>query len=219
MAFNPFFAMLMALAAVMNFFLVEEIQQKSQPKLLEQSHPVIQKPSMQPLKQQPLKRADPEVIKIQRALAVAKQYKTEGLAKINEVVTTVNQTLSILDTCPASAPGSTQISLFSLYKQISRDAHYHLPMDCNVYSQNAVVAKDNSKIHLDDVKTIFTAVNEMKNFISSTCGSRGLNESEKSLFRNELNSLKTIAQAEAGKFDKFIGDIEKILEEYRNKCI
>jgi hypothetical protein len=178
----------------------------------------IPKTQLAPVQRQQTKELkDPEIQKIEQALNAVKQQKANALNIVNQIQVSVTQTLSMLDACPVmdsgyvvgGAPISEGVcGLSELYNSIG---------SCTDYSINAQVVIDNSNIHFNCLKSLLSDLNLKRNYVYSNCKSLGLSSSLQEEIRNSLSSLTIVTQKEIGVFDKYIQDINKLLEDYL-KC-
>jgi hypothetical protein len=173
-------------------------------------------------RQQTKELKDPEIQKIEQALNAVKQQKADALNIVNRVQVSVTQTLSMLDVCTVMNSGHIGSDYIAGGAHISKEISGLSQLSdasgsCTNYSKNAQGVINNSNIHFDFLKSIFSDVNSTKNYVYSNCSSQGLSSSSQEKIRDSLSSLTIAAQKEIGVFDKYIQDINKLLEDYL-KC-
>lgn len=160
---------------------------------------------------------DAGVVKIEQALAKAKEYKEDGLGKIDEVTDRVDAVKALLDRCPESDKGLVP-QMVPIFVAFGPSDSLYSPgaiRSCDHHARNAETAMNNSKRHVDYLGRILSEVNAIEDFINKTCPAGRLSDVDRSSLQGTLSSFKTSAQAEADKFDRFISDIEQFLEDYK----
>ncbi|MBA7639486.1 hypothetical protein ES703_47144 [subsurface metagenome] len=170
----------------------------------------LARPQMQPQ----LGMRNPDIQRIEQALAKIKQNRTEALAKFDDIKRNIKEANVLLfpDVCKTpQAPSAVPIP----YPNIAKSSDTASGSKKVKMNQSEVMLKNSSNFKMSMGDEAGSVAN-LTNLLMSRSRTENLSDKDKASFKNKLTTHLAKAISLANEFDKYIEDLDLFLQKYKS---
>jgi hypothetical protein len=168
---------------------------------------------------------DPKLRRMNMALSAATRYRDLAPGKIEEIGEQVVLAKAEVDRClepPPPDPNRFQpadpmLPMFGSVVETLGSSYMGGSIgSCDHYPENAVTASVNASRKYSYLQKLLDEVIRIKEYVAERCRPCCMKESDRNSLKSTLDRLLSSAESRSGRFDRFVEDIERFIQQYRD---